>query len=237
MVLALALGRSAADAVTITTLKEVEPLIIDKYGVGAAAQDKAVKELLNEGVYMPQEVTYTASTKQAAQFSCLSHCGMIGMPADKLRCGGECNMMLVVVESAAGTIMSLLHEEVRDNDAVVVCLALLANSGCCCCDCFQLEEVLGTKLDSIFDGNASALRVLRVVGPEGFHLRDRALHVFSEAGRVYAFKNVCEVSNKAIIASFTDEQAGSVSQVCTATCIEEQLLYQTLPACKFPHAV
>eukprot|EP00775_Hariotina_reticulata_P013759 gene13759-13878_t len=115
MALAVALGRSAAEAVAITTLKEVEPLIIDKYGVGAEAQDKAVRELLHEGVYMPDE----------------------------------------------------------------------------------LEGLLGTKLDSIFEGNASAQRVLRVVGPEGFHLRDRALHVFSEAGRVYAFKNVCESDSSA----------------------------------------
>jgi hypothetical protein len=58
----------------------------------------------------------------------------------------------------------------------------------------QIESVLGKKLDSIYEGNASALRVLSVVGPEGFHLLDRALHVYSEAGRVYAFRDVCKVS-------------------------------------------
>lgn len=57
----------------------------------------------------------------------------------------------------------------------------------------QIEAVLGKKLDSIYEGNASALRVLSVVGPEGFRLRDRALHVYSEAGRVYAFRDVCQV--------------------------------------------
>lgn len=57
----------------------------------------------------------------------------------------------------------------------------------------QIEALLGKKLDSIYEGNASALRVLSVVGPEGFHLRDRALHVYCEAGRVYAFRNVCKV--------------------------------------------
>lgn len=56
MVLAVALGKPASDAVKITTLKEVEPLIIDKFGPGAEAQDKAVKEYLKEGVYMPEEV-------------------------------------------------------------------------------------------------------------------------------------------------------------------------------------
>lgn len=59
--------------------------------------------------------------------------------------------------------------------------------------CLQVEALLGKKLDSIYEGNASALRVLSVVGPEGFHLRDRALHVYSEAGRVYAFRDVCKV--------------------------------------------
>lgn len=57
----------------------------------------------------------------------------------------------------------------------------------------QIEALLGRKLDSIYEGNASALRVLSVVGPEGFLLRDRALHVYSEAGRVYAFRDVCKV--------------------------------------------
>lgn len=56
MVLAVALGKPASEAVAITTLKEVEPLIMDKYGPGAEAQDKAVKEFLKEGVYMPEEV-------------------------------------------------------------------------------------------------------------------------------------------------------------------------------------
>lgn len=56
MLLAVALGKPASEAVSITTLKEVEPLIIDKYGLGAEAQDKAVREHLHEGVYMPEEV-------------------------------------------------------------------------------------------------------------------------------------------------------------------------------------
>lgn len=56
MVLAVALGKPAGEAVQVTTLKEVEPLIIDKFGPGAEAQDKAVKEFLKEGVYMPEEV-------------------------------------------------------------------------------------------------------------------------------------------------------------------------------------
>jgi hypothetical protein len=57
----------------------------------------------------------------------------------------------------------------------------------------QIEGLLQKPLASIYEGNASALRVLGVVGPEGFALRDRALHVYSEAGRVYAFRDVCKV--------------------------------------------
>lgn len=56
MALAVALGQSSAEAVNITTLKQVEPLIIAKYGPGAEAQGKAVQELLHEGVYMPDEL-------------------------------------------------------------------------------------------------------------------------------------------------------------------------------------
>jgi hypothetical protein len=57
MLLAVALGKPAAEAAeSITTLKQVEPLIIDKYGPAAEAQDKAVREHLHEGVYMPAEV-------------------------------------------------------------------------------------------------------------------------------------------------------------------------------------
>lgn len=67
----------------------------------------------------------------------------------------------------------------------------------CLCVCvlplLQIEGLLGKKLDSIYAGNSSALRVLSVVGPEGFELRNRALHVYSEAGRVYAFRDVCKV--------------------------------------------
>lgn len=56
-----------------------------------------------------------------------------------------------------------------------------------------MEGLLQRPLASIYEGNASALRVLGVVGPEGFRLRDRALHVYSEAGRVYGFRDVCKV--------------------------------------------
>lgn len=56
MLLAVALGKAPSEAVLITTLKEVEPLIEDKYGPGAEAQSKAIEEHLHEGVYLPDEV-------------------------------------------------------------------------------------------------------------------------------------------------------------------------------------
>lgn len=48
-------------------------------------------------------------------------------------------------------------------------------------------------LDKVFEGEASPLRVLGVVKDEGFKLRDRAAHVYSEADRVYAFRAAAEV--------------------------------------------
>uniref|UniRef100_A0A383V891 Galactokinase n=1 Tax=Tetradesmus obliquus TaxID=3088 RepID=A0A383V891_TETOB len=133
MMLAVALGKPPGEAAAVTTLKQVEPAIIDKYGPGAEAQDKAVRELLHEGVYMPEEV----------------------------------------------------------------------------------EGLLQRPLASIYEGNASALRVLGVVGPEGFRLRDRALHVYSEAGRVYGFRDVCKSD-----AAAEDKlsQLGSLMDASHASC-------------------
>ncbi len=54
--------------------------------------------------------------------------------------------------------------------------------------------MLGSKLQPLFEGSAAALRALAAAAPEGYKLRDRALHVFSEAGRVHAFKEVCDTS-------------------------------------------
>ena len=58
----------------------------------------------------------------------------------------------------------------------------------------QVESLLGGRsLAALYDGNESAQRVLRIVGPEGFKLRDRAAHVYEEAGRVVEFRDVCQV--------------------------------------------
>jgi hypothetical protein len=81
----------------------------------------------------------------------------------------------------------------------------------------QIESVLGKQLDSIYEGNASALRVLSVVGAEGFHLRDRALHVYSEAGRVYAFRDVCKVSFGAQLSIYVSASLKKLRlQYCTS---------------------
>ncbi|KAF8072885.1 GAL1 [Scenedesmus sp. PABB004] len=81
----------------------------------------------------------------------------------------------------------------------------------------ELEALLGRPLASIYEGNASALRVLRVVGPEGFKLRDRAAHVYGEAGRVHAFRDVCESD-----ASADDKLAslGRLMDASHASCAE-----------------
>lgn len=55
--LAKGLGLSTSDATAINTLKEVEPLIINKYGPGIDAQTQAVKEHLHEGTYSQDEVS------------------------------------------------------------------------------------------------------------------------------------------------------------------------------------
>jgi hypothetical protein len=57
----------------------------------------------------------------------------------------------------------------------------------------HVEEELGVPLAQVFAGEASPLRVLGVVKAEGFKLRDRASHVYSEADRVYAFRAAAEV--------------------------------------------
>jgi galactokinase len=57
----------------------------------------------------------------------------------------------------------------------------------------QIEEELGVPLEEVFTGQPAALRVLSVVRAEGFKLRARARHVYSEAARVLAFKAAAEV--------------------------------------------
>lgn len=56
----------------------------------------------------------------------------------------------------------------------------------------QLEGLLGASLATIFEGNKSAAKSIAAApGVGGFRLQSRALHVFAEADRVLAFRDVC----------------------------------------------
>jgi N-acetylgalactosamine kinase len=57
----------------------------------------------------------------------------------------------------------------------------------------EIEAKLGVPLGEVFAGEPSPLRVLGVVKGEGLKLGDRAAHVYSEAARVYAFRDAAEV--------------------------------------------
>lgn len=107
-VLALGLGLSQADATTVRTLSEAEPLAVGKYGGGdKAAGTAAAEDLLHEAPY----------------------------------------------------------------------------------DTAELEALLGARLADMYEGDASALRVLRA--RTSFELRRRALHVYAEKQRVLDFAAVC----------------------------------------------
>ncbi|KAK9826693.1 hypothetical protein WJX74_010258 [Apatococcus lobatus] len=56
----------------------------------------------------------------------------------------------------------------------------------------QIEGLLGASLSSIFEGNKAAGKSI-AAAPDvgGFRLQSRALHVFAEADRVLAFRDVC----------------------------------------------
>lgn len=64
----------------------------------------------------------------------------------------------------------------------------------------QLETLLGCPLAELYTGSAVSLKVIEVAREDlgGFKLRDRAEHVYSEAGRVRKFKAVCDVSGVAV---------------------------------------
>lgn len=72
----------------------------------------------------------------------------------------------------------------------------------------QLEAELGVALAALFDGDARALRVLGAVRGEGFRLRDRAAHVYSETDRVLRFRAVAEVRSWEVPLSIVSAAAG-----------------------------
>ena len=61
----------------------------------------------------------------------------------------------------------------------------------------ELEGLLGTSLDDLFEGNADFQNAMRY-GAEngGYQLYNRALHVFSEAERVYRLRSLCTDESK-----------------------------------------
>jgi galactokinase len=55
-----------------------------------------------------------------------------------------------------------------------------------------VAQLLGATPESLYEGQAASLRAIAAAGGDGFRLRDRALHVYSEAARVWAFKATCD---------------------------------------------
>lgn len=55
----------------------------------------------------------------------------------------------------------------------------------------ELEALLGCPLSTLFADSPASLSVLQHLSARGFKLRDRAAHVFAEAGRVGAFAGAC----------------------------------------------
>ncbi|CAD7703581.1 unnamed protein product [Ostreobium quekettii] len=58
----------------------------------------------------------------------------------------------------------------------------------------EVGELVGVTLPELFSSSTSSLKVLEAkqAAGKGFKLKDRALHVYSEAKRVHDFKRVCE---------------------------------------------
>ncbi|KIY97734.1 galactokinase [Monoraphidium neglectum] len=87
----------------------------------------------------------------------------------------------------------------------------------------RVEEELGVPLADVFAGEASPLRVLGVVRDEGFKLRDRAAHVYSEADRVYAFQAAAADGGDSAMAdlgALMDASHASCSKLYECSCPE-----------------
>ncbi|MEW5298116.1 MAG: hypothetical protein WDW38_001147 [Sanguina aurantia] len=60
----------------------------------------------------------------------------------------------------------------------------------------EVEESLGVRLADLYSGSAASLRVLAVAAEsDGYKLRQRALHVWTEAARVLEFKSLAEATH------------------------------------------
>lgn len=93
----------------------------------------------------------------------------------------------------------------------------------------EVEELLGAKLADLYEGNASALRVLAANG--SFELRKRALHVYAEKQRVPDFRDVCNsgasVEEKlAKLGKLMDESHASCRDLYECSSVELDALVQ-----------
>jgi len=84
---------------------------------------------------------------------------LTGVQQDVCKCG---------LRQRRGTVLPALLR--NDTAGAVSCLVLVAQPGVLLL--LPAGGLLAKQLDSIYEGNDSALRVLRVVGPDGFQLRD-----------------------------------------------------------------
>ncbi|PRW59155.1 Galactokinase [Chlorella sorokiniana] len=93
----------------------------------------------------------------------------------------------------------------------------------------EIEELLGTKLTDLYEGNASALRVLGA--NDSFELKKRALHVYAEKQRVPDFRDVCNsgapVDEKmAKLGQLMDESHASCRDLYECSSVELDALVQ-----------
>ncbi|GAX80555.1 hypothetical protein CEUSTIGMA_g7992.t1, partial [Chlamydomonas eustigma] len=94
----------------------------------------------------------------------------------------------------------------------------------------EIEGILGTSLQKLFEGNAMSLKVLEAGREDGgFLLQNRALHVFEEAQRVRQFKAICDTSSSCAegsddklraLGSFMDDSHASCSNLFECSCPE-----------------
>ncbi|KAL4860073.1 Galactokinase [Chlorella vulgaris] len=96
-------------------------------------------------------------------------------------------------------------------------------------DTAEVEELLGVKLTDLYEGNASALRVL--AANDSFELKNRALHVYAEKERVPAFRDVCnsegDVETKmSKLGALMDESHASCRDLYDCSSVELEALRQ-----------
>ena len=89
-----------------------------------------------------------------------------------------------------------------------------------------MAGLLGTSLEALYEGQAASLRSIAAAGADGFKLRDRALHVYSEAARVTSFKATCDdaglggEAKLAALGALMDASHASCSGLYQCSCAE-----------------